>query len=297
MSNSKSLNWLKASFYCPEQALDAAGDLLGILSGSGVEQAPAKEGMIKLTGFFHLEQKGPQEEIMRQIEKEMTNLFDIYGFSSPKPQYSLFADEDWATSWQQFFTPFAIIPGLIIKPSWDTYLAAPNEQVLEIDPGRAFGTGQHASTKLALSLIHDCFQASLPKRVLDIGTGTGILSMAAGLFGAEQITAIDNDPDAVRIAGENIVQNNLEAKVTASATDLKDITGSFNLICANIIHDVLVTMAPTIAQLLAVKGSIVLAGILAGEQEHNIAAVYSRLNLTLQQTVYEDEWASLLLTA
>jgi ribosomal protein L11 methyltransferase len=133
--------------------------------------------------------------------------------------------------------------------------------------------------------------------VLDVGTGTGILAMAAALFGAGKIVAIDNDPEAVRVARENISANNLQQTISTSATDLADITGGFDLICANIVHDVLVDMAPTIAGLLIPGGRLVLAGILQGKQEKNIITVYQQLNITLLRSTHEDEWVSLLLTA
>ena len=91
----------------------------------------------------------------------------------PKPTCSLLADEDWATSWQQFFTPFAIIPGLVIKPSWEEYVPAAGEQVIEMDPGMAFGTGQHASTKLALGLIRSCFDSRGERECWISGRGQG----------------------------------------------------------------------------------------------------------------------------
>jgi ribosomal protein L11 methyltransferase len=300
MNDPVTTNWLKISLNCPEIVLEAASDLIGVLSGSGVEQTPVKDGQSVVSGFFRLDIEDNEDErkgILQRLEREMAELFSIYELTPPKPECSVMADEDWATSWRQFFTPFAIIPGLVIKPSWEEYTAGPDEQMIEMDPGMAFGTGQHASTKLALSLMQTCFQNNPPKNVLDIGTGTGILSMAAGLFGADRVIAVDNDPEAVRVARENIAHNNLQRSITASGDDLSEITGGFNLICANIIHDVLVDMAPAIARLLADNGSVVLAGILRGEQEDNIIKVYGELNFTLQASRHEDEWVSLLLTA
>ncbi|MCI5223774.1 MAG: 50S ribosomal protein L11 methyltransferase [Candidatus Electrothrix sp. AR4] len=296
MNNPVGRKWLKISLSCPEAVLEATTDLMGILSGSGVEQTPAKDGWSVVNGFFHLEREGKRERVLLGLERELSELFKLYGLTPPRPECTLMEDEDWATSWRQFFTPFAIIPGLIIKPTWAPYTAWPDEQVIEMDPGMAFGTGQHASTKLALALIETCFQTIPAKNVLDIGTGTGILSMAAGLFGAERVIAIDNDPEAVRVATENIAHNNLEQKITPSADDLASITGNFDLICANIIHDVLVDMAPAIVGLLAANGSVVLAGILRGEQEKNIIKIYDELNVKMQLAIHEDEWASLLLT-
>ncbi len=299
MKEQDAATWLKVSLNCPEIMLEAVSDLVGVLSGSGVEQTPIQDGKSIINVFFRLDEEGGREKevVLNNLKREIEDLFQLYRIESPELEYSTMKDEDWATSWQQFFTPFAIIPGLVIKPSWEAYTPASGERVIEMDPGMAFGTGQHASTKLALALIETCFLANSIKNVLDIGTGTGILSMAAGLFGAEQVLAIDNDPEAVRVATENIAHNDLQGKITASSLDLSEITGNFGLICANIIHDVLVDMAPTIARLLAEDGSIVLAGILRGDQEKNIIKVYEKLNIKIQMTVHEDEWAALLLKA
>jgi ribosomal protein L11 methyltransferase len=287
--------WLKISLSCPENALEAVVDLVGVLSGSGVEELPVKDGRSTITGFFQLSEAAAEKQIVDHFREELAALCKLYAMELPELTCSTMKDEDWATSWQQFFKTFAIIPGLIIKPGWEAYLAAPGEKVIEMDPGMAFGTGQHASTKLALSLLDSCFQDSRPETVLDIGTGTGILAMAAALFGAEKVIAIDNDPDAVEVAVKNIVHNRLEQSIMTSVTPLAEISGSFACICANIIHDVLKEMAPVIAGLLVPGSRLVLAGILRGEQEQNIIAVYQELGVELQQAAYEDEWVSLLL--
>lgn len=305
MSKLGEAKWLKVGLNCPENTLEAVVDLVGIVSGSGVEQLPVKNGQSTVNVFFRLEAdlegenaETEQKAVLQRLKQELAELFALYGCTPPQPQCSFMADEDWATSWQQFFKPFAIIPGLVIKPSWEDYTPVADEQVIEMDPGMAFGTGQHVSTKLALNLIRSCFDTPhLVQTVLDVGTGTGILVMGATLFGAEQAVAIDNDPEAVRVAGENIAHNQLAEKIMVSGNNLAQVNGQFDLICANIIHDVLVDMAPNIIQQLTENGSLVLAGILQGEQEENIISIYEDLGLALKKALYEDEWVSLLLTA
>ncbi len=296
MNTQTGRGWLKISLNCPETVQEAVSDLLGVLSGSGVELAPVKDGMSTITGFFRLERDQNPEQIRNRLEEEIAELFQLYRLTPPEPVCSTIKDEDWATSWQQFFKPVAVIPGLVIKPSWESYEPDPDEQVIEMDPGMAFGTGQHASTRLALGLIHDCFQ-NPQKRVLDVGTGTGILAMAAVLFGAGEVVAIDNDPEAVRVATENIAHNRLEQRINTSATVLADMTGSFDLICANIVHDVLAELAPEISRLLSPGGKLVLAGLLQGLQEKNIITIYKKMNIDLLTTVHKDEWVALLLAA
>ncbi len=289
------LQWLQVSLRCPENTLEAVSDLLGVLSGSAVEQSPVKDGLSTVSGFFQFTAEAEQEQLRRSLASELADLFAAYKLPAPELEYSVLADQDWATSWQQFFTPFAIVPGLIIKPSWEDYAVQPGEQVLEIDPGMAFGTGQHASTKLALGLLQSCFQSNQPETVLDVGTGTGILAMAAARFGAKEILAIDNDHEAVQAAAENIARNHLSGLIRASAAPLAEISNSYDLICANILHDVLVEMAPDIARRMTAQGHVVLAGILGGEQEENIIRIYSGLGLSLRQRAYEEEWVALLL--
>ncbi|WP_417912830.1 50S ribosomal protein L11 methyltransferase [Candidatus Electronema sp. TJ] len=297
MSGANASQWLKTTFPCPETALEAVTDLLGVLSGSAVEQSPVKDGLSQISGFFEFTSEAGRDEAFRRLEQELGELLAAYGLPAPEISSSVLADEDWATSWQQYFTPFAIVPGLIIKPSWESYAAQPGEQVLEMDPGMAFGTGQHASTQLALSLVQSCCRTAPPERMLDVGTGTGILAMAAVLFGAKEATAIDNDPVAVAVAAENIARNGLAERIAVSAKPLEEISGQFDLICANILHDVLAELAPALVRRLAAKGQIILSGLLCGSQEESILRIYGALGLRLRQAVHENEWAALLLEA
>ncbi len=295
--------WLKITFDCPLPLLEPAADLMGVLSGVGVEQSPETLSGAFVSGFFPL--GGPDNEPLGQIEtvdtilarvtQQMTELFTLYGCTPEKPTCTLLADQDWATSWQQYFKPFEIVPDLVIKPSWEEYQPKPGQHILELDPGMAFGTGQHASTQLALTLIKKSIQETAPDQAVDVGTGTGILAMAAALFGVRQVIAIDNDPDAVTVAQENIANNTLTGQITVSTTPVAEITGTYQLVCANIVHDVLVEMAPVLAGLTAPGGHLVLAGILSGEQEDNIITVYQTQGCQLLDCRYQEEWVALLL--
>lgn len=295
--------WLKITLFCPLPLLEPAADLMGVLSGAGVEQSPETESGALISGFFQLPPATGKlhplgknaDEILVRVESEMAELFALYGRIPEKAATTLLADQDWATSWQQYFKPFAIVPGLVIKPSWEVYHAKPDEHVIELDPGMAFGTGQHASTRMALALIKQSMAIIQPRLVLDVGTGTGILAMAAALFGADRVVAIDNDPDAVAVARENIEKNGLEGKIVVSTTPVARIQEIFPLVCANIVHDVLVEMAGTLAGLTAPGGQLVLAGILSGDQEENILRVYRNLGLHPLDRHSQEEWAALLL--
>lgn len=296
--------WLKITFPCPERLTEAVSDLIGVLSGVGVEIHPVgRNELNEISGFFELEDSSdtPGEQttatLQKKVSKELEKLFTIYNMSLPEPGTEIIDDQDWATSWQQYFKPFEIVPGLVIKPSWETFTAAENQHVLEMDPGMAFGTGQHESTRLALSLISSCFKNRNDRidSVLDVGTGTGILAMAAAVFGAQKVIAIDNDPEAVRAAGNNVRQNTLNAKIEVSSAPLADIHGAFDLICANIVHDVLVEMVPEFKRLIVPGGYIILAGILSGDQVKSIARTYGKYGMEVVETQNEGDWTGILL--
>ncbi len=297
MNSSK--NWLKLTLSCPEKMAEAVSDLMVVLSGSGVDIHPVEGTDINnITGFFSLEEK-TAAEIRHNTASEFAALFTLYNQEAPKMTSEVIADQDWATSWQQFFKPVEIIPGLVIKPSWEEYIPTDRQHVIQMDPGMAFGTGQHESTQMALLLISTTLSQSSGniKKILDVGTGTGILAMAAALLGGSGVLAIDNDPEAVSVAQGNVKKNNLDSKISVSGTPVTDIQDTYDLICANIVHDVLIAMTADISRLIAPGGRVVLSGILSGAQEKNIVQVYGASGMRLIRTEHDKEWAALLLEA
>lgn len=199
---------------------------------------------------------------------------------------ALFAYEDvrstsWVRSWKEHYKPFRVSPGLYIVPTWErNFKAARGDKTIRLDPGMAFGTGQHATTQLALSLL-------LPrvKRrdiVVDIGCGSGILGLAAAQRGA-RVYASDVDPLAVRATRDNFVANKLKA---ASIVQGRDVPASFpraNLITANITGRVLMRLAPALARKLAVSGALITSGILKGAAP-KVLGKFSRHGLELVET-------------
>ncbi len=298
--------WLKISAPCPERISEPVSDLLSRLSGAGVEINSDSQGSVTVTGYFPLEfQKDEVVEVSdklaqltREVIGQLETIFSYFNHTFMLPVFDTIEEEDWSNTWKEFFTPFEIVEGLVVTPSWEKYEPENGELVMELDPGMAFGTGQHASTQYALFLMQEFFKERSGQKVgsvLDVGTGTGILGMAAALFGAEQVVAIDNDPEAVTACRENVKANRLEDVIEVSGTDLEKLTGSFELICANIVHDVLVEMAPVFKMLLKDDGVVVLAGILRGRQERNLIKVYADLGMQCSNVKYQDEWAALML--
>lgn len=284
----------------PQGLSDIVSEHLATLTGSGTEIITPKNSGDKpasrelVVGYL-------LDDGMRQTKEESLKNFlhDLQINTTDKAelvmQTELIKEEDWGKTWKKFFKPEKITPHLVIKPTWEMYTPKPEERIIEMDPGMAFGTGHHASTNLALHLIEDVFlnNTPTPRKVLDVGTGTGILGIASCLFGAEIVLALDNDPDAVAAAQENVTKNNLQSKVTVSIQGINTLKDSYNLVIANIIHDTLVELAPHLVNTIKDDGFLILAGILKGEQEQSIIKSYDNLGLTPIQTRCMDEWVAL----
>ena len=206
-------------------------------------------------------------------------------------------EEDWDRKWREGFKSFHLTDRIVIKPSWENYQAESDELVIELDPGQAFGTGLHASTRLIVELLTEAIPTlpSPPERGLDVGTGTGILAISAALMGCQTITGIDIDPAAVTAARENIAANHLSDRISAEATALNELTGPYDLIMANIIHNTLVEMAPALSALLNRGGILMVAGILRGGQAESIRNHYFAQGLTCLNLKESGEWAALCL--
>jgi ribosomal protein L11 methyltransferase len=232
-------------------------------------------------------------DILAQVTSYLAELAPI--FSVPKPTLSstMIDEEDWGKTWKEHFKPFAIVPGLVITPTWEEYRPTAGELVITMDPGMAFGTGHHATTSLSLDFIRETLSGKGGRRLLDVGTGTGILGMAAVLFGAEVVLGIDNDPDAVSAAEENVGRNSLQDHMQISLAPLSSLEEPFEIVVANIVHDVLVSMSSDLTRLTAAGGTLILSGILTGEQVANIINVFTANGFQLSGQESLQEWSAL----
>jgi len=203
---------------------------------------------------------------------------------------SLIQDQDWNESWKKGFTPLDVGERFTILPPWEEQRK--DRINLVIDPGMAFGTGHHETTRSCLVLMEKYDQAVPKKRFLDLGTGTGLLAIAASKLGYEQVVAVDTDPLAVEAAHMNIRLNRV-ANIEVLAGSVADTTGRFDFIAANIISGVLVLLAPSIASQLNQPGLAVLSGILA-EQADEVVAAMLKEGLTLRERYPDGKWISLV---
>lgn len=297
--------WVELSCTVPAELADIVAEFLTSLSGNGV----CVENL-NVDAFSHSEIPESATTTIRAYfpasEDSTARLAEVReyldqlsqrtpGCVIPPPGLSSVSTEDWSSSWKVNFKPLRVGRRLLIVPSWEEVLPQTEDIVLHLDPGMAFGTGGHETTRLCLELLEqimDDMPLMLSPSVLDLGTGSGILAMAAVQLGAGRVCAVDIDPDAVRVARENLAANGLADQVECSTTPLESMTGSFDIILANILAEELVRLAPFLAERLAPGGSLVLSGILA-EKERMVRAGFASRSMEYLDTLRAGEWVAL----
>lgn len=204
--------------------------------------------------------------------------------------------EDWSENWKKFFKTIQVGSALMVKPSWSRQKAKPGQAVVVLDPGLSFGTGQHATTSFCLKELVRLRQRSKePLSMLDAGCGSGILAIAAAKLGYRGIGAFDFDPIAVRVARENIRSNRVVPRIAIARRDLTRLPRKsrerYDVLCANLISNLLIDYRETLLARLAPGGTLVLAGILQKEY-HLVRAAYEAAGLRQTRTAIEREWQS-----
>ena len=199
---------------------------------------------------------------------------------------------DWATAWKKYFHVLKIGNGMVIKPSWEKYQAAAGEHVIDIDPGMAFGTGTHATTKMCIELLEKIDVHS--KVVYDIGTGSGVLAIASALLGAARVHAVDNDRVAVRTARENVQHNQLQQTIEVNEGNLlSGLTAACDVLVANIIADVIIMMLPEIPGKLNPGGKAIFSGIIA-DREQDVLMAMAACGMRCVERRSEQVWRALV---
>ncbi|MFW2369099.1 MAG: 50S ribosomal protein L11 methyltransferase [Desulforhopalus sp.] len=288
--------WLKIIIETDPLLVESIGDfLIGVIEAGVETGAPDEPHYGTVTGFVQKPNLSREEvdDILARISGFLGELADIFNVALPELNYTVTGDEDWGKNWKDHFKPFAIVPGLVISPSWEEYQPEPGVSVITMDPGMAFGTGHHATTSLCLSFVQKSLKGTSGWRLLDVGTGTGILGMAGLLFGAEKVIGVDNDPEAVAAASKNVVANGLEGRMQVSSQELSTIDESYEIVIANIVHDVLVALSGDLARVTADTGTLILSGLLTGTQVENIIAVFGTLGFRLVDQAEKLEWSAL----
>ena len=201
--------------------------------------------------------------------------------------------EDWENGWKKYYKTFNITDDIVIVPAWEDYDKKEGEKVIVLDSGMAFGTGTHETTKMCVSFIEE--SVSENTKILDIGTGSGILSIAASLYGAKEIDAIDIDELAVKIAKENVMINGKEDIINVRQGDLlKDVTEKYDVIIANIVADIIKELIPNIRKFLNENGSFIISGIIK-EREQEVYDFAVENGFTIEKVESQGGWSAMLL--
>ena len=273
-----------------ETAVEDPSDLAGILSKEhGYEWDYIDDGVMTSSGAapkitFYLDEGEDEraDSLARKIGAE---------FPETEITISTQDDSQWKDKWKEFFKPARITDCLVVKPTWETYQAALGEKVIEIDPGMAFGTGTHETTSLCLKMIEKYMNTG--DKVLDVGCGSGILSIGAALLGASEVLAVDIDPEAVKVSGENVALNNCQEKVSVQYGNLVDgIDFKANIVAANLMADLVMTLSSHVARHMTADGTYISSGILI-EKEEQVAKVISDCGFVIKEIMEDGMWCAI----
>ena len=237
-------------------------------------------------GYFSKNSRLPEN--CRYLEAALSRINENQGIIT-QVIYTDVDEEDWAESWKKFFYPRKISDRFVIKPTWREYQANPGETILEIDPGMAFGTGTHPTTRLCIQLMEAYLKPG--DTFLDVGTGSGILMIAADRLGAGHLTGIDKDEDAVAIAIENLTQNQIAPeKYAVKSGHLADkVSGKYDFIAANILTEVILILLADIPALLKSDGIFICSGIIGDKRQWVMDEMVKR-GLAVYETRAEEDW-------
>jgi ribosomal protein L11 methyltransferase len=289
-------NWIEVRVLVPGRMQEEASLFLTDFSGRGViiEEENVPAGGVVIRAYFQPEEYGDWQRQELQDYLKRLSSYELYPLGLEVRQV---AAEDWAEAWKAHFKPLKVTDRLVIRPPWEAYAAQPGETVIVIFPGMAFGTGRHASTLLCLKALEAVWEerrprAGSPWQVLDVGTGTGILALAAARWGAE-VLAIDLDPEAVAAALENVRLNDLLDRVWVEETPLTSLRQQFGLILANITAPDLLQLAEALTARLLNHGVLIISGFLV-EDVARLAARYQALGLHQTGFLTQEDWGVLI---
>ncbi len=269
-------------------AIDDSADYLGEAGPFG-EVLPQVEQLntVGITAYYP--ETANLEMIRQEVKERLAQLRD-FGLEIGKTQLTTqqLAEEDWADNWKKYFEPTRITHDLTIVPSWTDYEAGPSEKVIKLDPGMAFGTGTHPTTKMSLFALEQVLRNG--EIVLDVGTGSGVLSIASSLLGAKEIFAYDLDDVAVRVAQENIALNAGTENIHVAAGDLlKGVDIEADVIVANILADILVNLTDDAYRLLKDEGYLIMSGIIS-EKWNLVRESAEAAGFFLETHMIQGEW-------
>ncbi len=295
------MSWLELSLNLDGELAEAVTEVLSRYASGGIaiEMAADNNGArsaatdVLVKAYIPID--GQEDEQRRRIEEGLWHLSQIQPL--PEPEFRILKEADWQTSWKKHFRPMPIGKHLLITPPWIT-IEGSERKVIVLEPGMAFGTGLHPSTRICLEAMDDILQPG--DNILDIGCGTGILSIAAVLLGANHVLAVDTDEIAVQATRENAERNRIAEYIRVESGSLEQVKvlqteiQKPDLIVANILSHILIELIQSgLATCVKPKGRIILSGILA-EQVEPLVNLATAADLELIDVRSEKDWRGLI---
>ena len=267
---------------------DAFSAILEDLGSAGWESQPEPPRDVRVLAYWR---EPAPTGLIEQLRTRLEILAARMGAPAPAPPAAAAVpEEDWEASWRRHFGIERPVPGLVVHPSWISYEVRPEETAIVIDPKMAFGVGSHATTQLCLRLIQGVCEG---KRVLDVGAGTGILSIAAARWGACEVVAVEHDFVAVANALENVAANAAGERVRIIEGTVEDAPGVFDLAVANLLSSELIPVVGALTERLSLGGLLVVSGILTSEREA-VASLLRSEGFVIETSEISGQWAALV---
>ncbi|NOY86309.1 MAG: 50S ribosomal protein L11 methyltransferase [Deltaproteobacteria bacterium] len=281
--------WRKIVIVVPKDSGDAVSDFLTGLTGRGVIVEDAG-GVVGITAYLPGDNSGEAIPLLRQYLDELAAMGALP--DEIPMEVTREPEEDWMETFRSQHSRVAISDRIAVRPTW---CAPENGKEIVLDPGLAFGTGSHATTRMCLTLMDRHIGSSPPSRLLDVGTGTGILAIAAAFLGIGEVLAVDVDPVSVRVARENTKANGVEKSVTVVEGSIEKASGAYDMITANLYSSLLTGLADPLCKVLAPGGILIASGMMEDEKETVIDAFFAA-GLNCDDILSEDIWVAGLFT-
>lgn len=307
------MKWTEVYIKTTEEASDAISEMLSTIGAGGVViedpneirrqiESPGSLDYadqdfmdslgtdVTIKAYFNEEYK--PDELAVLIKEKLSFISQFLDVGQGYTGYERVDDEDWATAWKKHYKPFHISESVVIKPSWEEYEKQGSEIVIELDPGMAFGTGTHETTRLCSQLLEKYVKKG--DSVIDVGCGTGILSIIALKLGAGKVAAVDIDEVAVRVTRENCVINGVQDGISVSKGVLADLEPEkADVMVANIIADVIIGISSQVPGYLK-KGGILLTSGIIRERKDEVIRTYTENGFEFVSVNEMGEWTAIV---